>query len=399
MRLRKPASLYATYAGVLTFLGLAGCVEPQRTCYGAGHRWRLEPQNAVQAYFAYEAEEREKSQPLYVCFAKTSPERRFLRIQMADFEAMPEAQSLALTCYCLFIEPCCPSLTLAVADQRGDLWFHAARRSLFPLWEGTPPLITTTQPTPASQPSAFPMEAVLAMSLNAGIFEHHPFEVRFPLKAFRRAVFSEGKGETLRPEQVTKLFLGVVLDGETRGVLKIIDAKFTNDPFRPTRPFVIGAAGEDAWAVAHDPAVQGRLTVQKEGPEGRPCMKFEFTMPGGRHMYALPNTPVPGAELEGYKALRFTYKADLPKGIGGLLVCLWKSNGAQYCADPAPPPSSDWKTVTIPFESFKLGGWSRDPGGGLDLSQVVSVVIGFHGTATDSPAKGVIQVTDMSFDP
>jgi len=87
-----------------------------------------------------------------------------------------------------------------------------------------------------------------------------------------------------------------------------------------------------------------------------------------------------GAEAEwgGYRGLQFTYKATLPAGnptLQGLLVSLHERDGSQYYASPAPPPAADWKTMTIPFTSFKLGEWSKDENGRLDVDQIASVSI------------------------
>jgi hypothetical protein len=127
-------------------------------------------------------------------------------------------------------------------------------------------------------------------------------------------------------------------------------------------------------------------------------MKLEFTFPGGKHMYCVPATPVPEVELEGYVGLRFTYKAALPPGIEGLLVMLGESGG-QFPADPAPPPSDDWTTVTLLFSDFELGSWSKDDNGQLDPNKVSSVHIACHGAATGAGGPGTIWATDIEFVP
>jgi hypothetical protein len=116
-------------------------------------------------------------------------------------------------------------------------------------------------------------------------------------------------------------------------------------------------------------------------------------------MYAIPSTPVPEQGLEGYRALRFTYKASLPAGIKGLLVTLGEHGGGQYFADPAPPASADWTTITIPFENFKKAGWAKDTNEKLDLDQVDRLMIGVHGTASGAGGGGCIWVTDIEFVP
>jgi hypothetical protein len=108
---------------------------------------------------------------------------------------------------------------------------------------------------------------------------------------------------------------------------------------------------------------------------------------------------MPEAELEGYKGLRFTYKAQVPKGINGLLVMLRESDGTQYCATPPPQATEDWKTVTIPFDAFKKGGWCKDENDQLDLDQIGSISIGVHGTTTEKTGKGFIMTKEIQFVP
>jgi hypothetical protein len=176
-------------------------------------------------------------------------------------------------------------------------------------------------------------------------------------------------------------------------------AAFTSEPYRPTEPIRLTGDGPGVWVTGYDPAAQVKVSLPDEGPGGRPCMKAEFAFPGRRHMYVIPALPVPESDLDGYRALRFTYKAKLPRGIAGLLVCLWERGSAQYYADPAPPASDEWKTVTISFEDLKLGAWSKDRNGRLDLDQIASIVIGVHGTAAEDAASGVIWATDVEFVP
>ena len=70
-------------------------------------------------------------------------------------------------------------------------------------------------------------------------------------------------------------------------------------------------------------------------------------------MYMVPGVPVGDVEVEGYRALKFTYKAELPDGLKGLLVTLLESSGGQYVADPPPPASADWTTIEIPVAKLK----------------------------------------------
>jgi hypothetical protein len=191
------------------------------------------------------------------------------------------------------------------------------------------------------------------------------------------------------------VWVGLLIDGPAKGTFEVERAVFTDEPFRPIRPFRVSGA----WDAAQDPAVRGRLTTAEEGPDGGPCMRYAFQLQGGRHMYAIPRVAVNVEELEGYSGLRFTYKADLPQGIPGLLVMLIEADGTQYYADPAPPGSSDWKTVTVPFGRFRRGGWSEDENDRLDLNDVRYVAIGMHGSAKQDAASGTIMVADVELVP
>ncbi|MFQ6098580.1 MAG: hypothetical protein ACE5O2_12710 [Armatimonadota bacterium] len=223
---------------------------------------------------------------------------------------------------------------------------------------------------------------------------------RLSVASLRQAAFSEDRSGQLEWNNIQKAWFGLVMDGPARGTLELSQVRLTSEPYRPTRPLII-TGGDDPgkWSVGKDPAVQATLTTPNEGPDGRPCMKFEFRLATGRHMYAIPSTPLPAAEVEGYRALRFTYKATIPDGIKGLLVMLGERGGAQYWADPMPPPSEDWTTITIPFEDFTLGTWTRDDNQMLDIEQVGRVFIGVHGTATGPDGAGTIWATDVQFLP
>ena len=183
------------------------------------------------------------------------------------------------------------------------------------------------------------------------------------------------------------------------GFVTVTEARLTSEPYQPTRPIQVTGADPGQWSVGQDPAVQSTLTTPNEGPEGGACMKYVFTVPGGRHMYCIPGVPVPAADLEGYTGLRFTYKASIPEGMGGLLVTLCERGGAQYWADPQPPPSPDWTTITIPFGGLKLAAWTKDDNNQLDLSDIVRVTIGCHGAAGGEKLTGEIMVSDVQFVP
>jgi hypothetical protein len=224
-------------------------------------------------------------------------------------------------------------------------------------------------------------------------------EARLLLRGFRPSELGEDKDGQLQWSKVARFWIGLVLDSPTEGVLTLTRVELTGEAGRPTGPQPTPFDDASLWTVGRDPSAEGKLAIRNEGPAGRPCMRFEFALPGGQHVFALPALALPDTELVGYRALRFAYKAKLPAGINGLLVSLQERNHAQYYAEPAPAPSDDWKTVTIPFDTLKLGAWTKDENGQLDLGEVESLIIGVHGTATDRSGTGLIWVTDVEFVP
>ncbi len=220
--------------------------------------------------------------------------------------------------------------------------------------------------------------------------------VRISLKRpFTRALFATDADQTVRWEQVERIWVGLLLDGPVAGSFELAKAELTDKPFRPAGPVAVTGT----WSVSHDPAVRGRLSTLPQGPGGQPCMKYAFEMPGRRHMYIIPRLPVPVEELDSYGGLRFTYQATLPAGLPGLLVMLIEADGTQYYADPLPAASESWSTVTIPFARFRRGGWSADENDRLDLDQVRYVAVGTHGTAQAETASGTIVVAGVQFVP
>jgi len=116
-------------------------------------------------------------------------------------------------------------------------------------------------------------------------------------------------------------------------------------------------------------------------------------------MYILPSISLPDADLTGYSGLQLTYKANLPSGIKALLVTLVEHDGSHYYTDWLATPSDEWRTLVIPFSEFRLGGWSQDENGRLDLDQIGSVIVGMHGTTRESEGRGSIWVASIAFVP
>ncbi len=224
-----------------------------------------------------------------------------------------------------------------------------------------------------------------------------PKEARLSLAGFNPTAFTRNADVPFSIGRIQRLWAGFIADGGSSGVIELYKLSLSDEPYKPTQPITIQLTGN--WRLIKDPAVVGQLALVREGTPPKQCMRFEFTFPIGRHMYALPVIPIYDVNLAEYSALQFTYRAKLPEGINGLLICLWESDGSQYYAEPAPPPSSDWHTVTIPFSAFKLGGWSKDENERLDLEQVDNIVIGVHGTAKGKDGTGFIIACDLNFVP
>jgi hypothetical protein len=288
-------------------------------------------------------------------FESAGDERRIAALEGVPSGLVEGARVLALRCRLRMRDGTAPTLVMVVFEHDGGVWYRTS----------TPP---------------------------ADLFG----EIRLPLqKTFSRALFASDTDENVRWDQVDRVWIALLIDGPASGDFDVSRAIFTSEPFKPTSPLAISGK----WDAAHDRAVRGQIATPNEGPGGGPCMKYAFELPGGRHMYAIPRLPASAEELDGYSALRFTYKADLPEGISGLLVMLIEADGTQYCADRAPPAATDWKTVTIPFGKFHRGGWSADENNRLDLNDVSHIAVGMHGTAKAANASGVIMVSDVQFAP
>ncbi len=224
--------------------------------------------------------------------------------------------------------------------------------------------------------------------------------VRVPVSGLKQAAFSNDASGKLEWSNVEKVWIGLIMDKPTRGVFRFLNATLTDEPYKPTRPLIItDGQNPGKWSVGQDKAAKSTLTTPAEGPNGEKCMKVVFSFPGGRHMYMVPGVPVGDVDVEGYRALKFTYKADIPEGLKGLLVTLIESSGGQYYADPLPPASAEWTTIEIPVAKLKKASWSRDPNNQLDMADVTKVNIGTHGTAKPNLAKGTIWVADIQFVP
>ncbi|MBM3472522.1 MAG: hypothetical protein FJX75_04515 [Armatimonadetes bacterium] len=213
----------------------------------------------------------------------------------------------------------------------------------------------------------------------------------------RPAAFNQEPALEFNWDDIEKVWVGLVIDGAAEGTFELSAARLTDEPYRAAEPLALTIADTKLWSIGKDPAVTAEMTVADEGPNGGACTKLAFTFPGGKHMYLVPSMALPQSDLEGYSALEITYKAELPPGIQGLLLMLGESGG-QFMVEPMPAPSEKWITATIPFADFKLGGWSKDDNGVLDLDRVQSLMIGTHGASTGG-GPGLIMVSDVRFVP
>jgi hypothetical protein len=219
-----------------------------------------------------------------------------------------------------------------------------------------------------------------------------------PLDSLRPTSFAPDPDGRLDLARVQELWVGVAIDGAASGTLELSSVRVSAEPYRASEPLEVPFAEEALWECGADPAVQ--YGIRKGAPPGGgDAIRISFTFPGGRHMYIVPRIPAPLADLVTYGALEISYRAELPAGIGGLLVALDEAGGAQYYADPAPPARADFTTVTIPFADLKLGSWSRDSNGRLDPGEVRSIVIGAHGTARGEGGEGRIEIARICFTP
>ncbi|NOY80058.1 MAG: hypothetical protein GXP31_03535 [Kiritimatiellaeota bacterium] len=323
---------------------------------GAGPRglddWRpaLAGGNAVKV--SVQAPSDPTSGRLIVTFEKAGPERRMVALSRSVTRDLTGLQALELDCSAELA----PGLTVLPAvlffEKSGGVWVKLSAGAPLP-------------PPPGGR-------------------------LRLPLKSLRQAAFSRDASGKIEWNAIDRVWLGFVVDGTGKGRVSISGIRVTDRPYRPVGPASLLPDGPLAWSVGHDPAVKASIETDVPGPGGRKCSRLDFNFPGGRHMYVVPSHPIRPLELGAYKGIRLTYKAKLPKGIGGLLFMLVEAGGAQYYASPPPPPTETWKSIVIPFSRFKHGTWTRDANGKLDLDDVRKVCVGAHGVASGKGGSGQI---------
>lgn len=293
-----------------------------------------------------------------VRFDKPAEERRLLALQGVPEADCQGARALELDYRLEVTRGEAPRLALVVFDGQGGSWYRVAGR---PLAVG---------------------ETRMA---------------RLSVVNLRPTAFS--RVDEIEPDwsDIERVWVGGVIDGPAQGVLEVAGARLTDEPHVPTEPVRVTGDDIGRWSLSHDRAMTATLTTPDEGPDGRQCMKTEFTTPTGAHMYLLPTVTVVEPELEGYTSLRFLYRSGLPPDMR-MLIQLTERNGAIYYVERSGPWPDDWAVMTIPFEEFGAASWGpRDPNERLDIVDIRSVTIGSHGTPREP--EGFIMATDIEFVP
>jgi hypothetical protein len=317
---------------------------------------KLVPLSGIEASVVEPAGE---AKPAPLSFDKAGDERRLLALEGVPQSSLEGARALDLSYRVQMEAGQAPRLALVIFEGDGGCWYRL---------------------------SAGPVQL------------DRLARARLSLASLRQAAFSTDASGALEWANVAKVWVGLIIDGPAEGSLELLQARFTDEPYRPESPLRVTGDGPGEWHAGQDRAVKSELTTPNEGPGGAPCMKYEFTVPGGRHMYAIPSTGIVPAELEGYTALRFKYRANIPPGMR-LLVTLTEREGAQYYVEPPGPWAAEWAEMTIPLSRFKAASWgARDTNDTLDLPDLKSVTIGTHGTPAEGGA-GLVMVADVELVP
>lgn len=293
-------------------------------------------------------------------FAKATEERRLLAVTGVVEGDASGAKALAVKLRVKLAEGDAPRLAVVAFDDAGGSWYKVS---------GQP--VTLDEVT----------------------------ESRVSMAALRQTAFSDSADTAPDLGRLERLWFGLVMDGPVSGTLDVMEARLTDEPYRPTKPLRVTGDGPGKWSASENEAVTSTLTTPNEGPDGQACMKYEFTAPTGSHRWMIPSTPILASDLEGYTALRFKYKAELPEGIPGLLVLVQERGGGGWFADPPPPASADWREATIPLDTLKFATWTKDDNGKFDLALASNVQIGAHGTPKSAGGPSLIMVADIEFVP
>lgn len=296
---------------------------------------------------------------LAITFKKTGDERRFLAVQGVPAGSPAGAKAAEISYRLDLTSGDAPRAAVLVYQKDGGSWYKIA---------ANPVALATSATT------------------------------RVSVAALQPTAFSNGTDKQVNWDQVDRLWAGFVFDGPAEGKLSISGVRLLDQTALPTQPLRLTGSGPGTWTSGQDPAVKVKLTAAPEGPEGKQCMKFEFNVPAGKHMYAIPSTNVTAEDLEGYSALRFKYRAQIPAGMR-VLVTLGETDGVSYFAEPPAPWSSDWAEMTIPLSQFKWASWGqKDTEDKVNLSRLTNVQIGSHGVPAQA-GDGSIMVCDVELVP
>ena len=64
-----------------------------------------------------------------------------------------------------------------------------------------------------------------------------------------------------------------------------------------------------------------------------------------------------------------------------------------------PGPSTQWRTLALPYSAFKLAAWTPDPNSRFDPETLTTVWVGIHGTASGEGGPGWIEVAMIELVP
>ena len=297
--------------------------------------------------------------PLWrIVFTKKGSERRFVPLAIEAPAAMPAFKALEVTVAANADEAVAIRPAIMFFDKNGDAWYRY----------GTP---VGTDGKAAT--------------------------LRMNLVSLRRTNFSSGAGNELDWSGLSHFWVGFLADGEGAGRVELSNASLTSRPYVPTAPLEIALLPIQKWSLGIDKAATQSTAMVKDGDVDVPTVSFRF--PLNRHMFVTPVMPLPEAEYASYKGLRLTYKAKVPAGIKGLLIMLGEGGGSFYTT-VAVPPSAEWRSIDLPFDSFMMASWSKKPSGSdLDVSNIKSITIGCHGSATGDNGEGEIAVKKLELMP
>lgn len=159
-----------------------------------------------------------------------------------------------------------------------------------------------------------------------------------------------------------------------------------------------GTGGDGAWeagAAEHSPTTV-RVEVEA-GPEGTPAAVVEFTFAADKYNWQWIRVGIGSACPAAAKAVRFTYRTDVPQDFPSLNVMVRESTAAMYWVHAVLPLSPRrFATVTVPLDRFSLCPWSKDANGALDASLIDQVGFGFE---SGSSGTGMIFMSDVQLVP